>query len=177
MSDVTVNAADWFAGMGSASQTGGGNWFTAGTYLCEVVSLSRMVSKDPKKKNARIIVGDLRVVEVIASLPADGDFGPSKVVGEVCAFYANLDSAYPSMDLGKVRGLIEAAAGPPEDTSTGAPSTAGWASHAARATEPPGTALAGARVIVQAGKTRTKAGKPIVTTTFSAAPDAAPDAS
>lgn len=163
--DATQNAQDWFGGLGSAAQGGGGNYFTPGTYLAEIVTVARKVSQDPKKKSARMIVGELRIVEVLAALPADGEFAASKCAGEVCAVICNLDSAYPSLDMGRLRGLIEAAAGKPADTSD-----AGWGAYAAKVTEPPGTALATARVIVQAGKTRTRAGKAISPLTFSAAP-------
>lgn len=163
--DSTVNANDWMKGIGGASQGGGGNYFTAGTYLCEVVSISRKVSSDPKKKNARMVIGELRVVKVLAALPADGEYAASKHVGEVCAVICNLDSAYPALDLGRLRGMIEAAAGPPDDTSE-----AGWIAHATAATEPPGTLLAGAQIVVTVSKTRTRAGKAICPVTFSAAP-------
>jgi hypothetical protein len=130
------------------------------------VSVARKVSADPKKRAARMIIAELRILEVAANLPADNGFPASSRVGETCAVIMNLDSGYP-FDLGRLKGLLTATLG------GGIASTeAEWLDVAAKATEPPGHALAGQRVRVTAGRKTTEKGVKIVPVTFAPIPAA-----
>lgn len=145
-------AGDWFRGLGSASQGGSGNWFRQGDYLAEVVTLTRRVSSDPKKREARMIIAELRVVEVVR---VDEIAAPHRV-GEICSVAVNLDGAYPSMERGKLKGILSALLG-----ADAASDAAGWEELAWKVTTPPGTILAGARLLVSGRTVTTRAGKQI----------------
>lgn len=151
---------DWFKGLGSAAAGGGvGNWFREGDYLCELICLAQKISQDPKKRNARLIVGEFRVVEVLHAGPT-----PHRI-GETCSIMINLDGPYPGLELGKLKGILGAVLGL-DIAST----EAEWAEVADKATKPPGTELAGHRLVVSGRPTRTKAGQTITALSFSAPP-------
>lgn len=151
----------WFGGLGKADDTGAGNWFRRGTYLCEVVSIVRRESTDPAKKGARLVIASLSVVEVMTAFPE------SQAVGESGTVFCNLDSKYPSMDLGRLKGLIGAILGSTDDLSDDA-----WDEMAETLTTPPGTAAAGSRLIVEAVPTTTRGGATINALVFRPAPAA-----
>lgn len=158
--------SDFFKGLGSATQGGAGNYVASGEYLTEVVSAVGTTSKDPKKKGARLVIIELRVVETLVSLPAGDGYAASNRPGEICSVVCNLDSLYPSMDLGRLKGFLGAVLG--DDAAS---DDDGWAAVAAKVLAPPGHALAGQRVVVSATRKTTQARKQIVATTFRAAPE------
>lgn len=169
MADVTQNAESWFDGLGSAAQGGGGNWFEPGTYKCAIVMVTRKVGGNNTNKGHKLIVAELKILEVLVALPADANYGATKRVGEVCGVVCDLNSAFPYLDMGRLKGLLDAAHGPPDPEIHGV-GDAGWMKLAAAVTEPPGTALADMEVLVTATKKTTTKGKHISPVTFSAAP-------
>ena len=172
-------ATDWFGALSGASQGSYGNYANRGEYIVEVLDLQRKISQDPRKSGHRLIVGGLRIVEVITSFPAEGSLKASNVVGETVSFFADLDSAYPQLDQGRLRGILEHAVGAHTAdavaeflTGVGVAVPAGtdpWVVLGAWATEPPGDRLAGMRVRVSATPVVTKAKNVIVKMTFSTA--------
>lgn len=169
----------WFGALSGASQGGGGNYINRGEYVVEILDLQRKKSTDPKKLNHRLIVGGLRIVQVLTAFPAEGSLKASNVAGETVSFYADLDSAYPQLDQGRLRGILEHATGAhtPEGVAEflsgiGVDVPAGtdpWVVLGAWATEPPGDRLTGMRVRVSATPVVTKAKNVIVKMTFSTA--------
>lgn len=165
MSDI--NWADAMKGLGSATQSGGGSYFGPGEYLAEVVSISRKISSDPKKKSAPMIIAELRVVEVLVGRAGTATHPPSNGVGEVCAVIVNLAGAYPSLELGKLKGVLQAILG-----AEAATTDEEWIALAVAMTEPPGQKLAGQRLVVRGTPkaTPTRSGVYITTLTFAPAP-------
>ena len=165
MSDI--NWADAMKGLGSATQSGGSNFFGPGEYLAEVVSITRKISSDPKKRGAPMIIAELRVVEALVARAATANHPPSNATGEVCAVIVNLAGAYPSLELGKLKGILQAILGAEAATTDDE-----WIALATQVTEPPGQMLAGQRLIVRGTPkpTPTKGGFYITTLTFAPAP-------
>lgn len=174
---------DWFGGLGGATQGGGGNWFTRGSYVVEILSIVAKVSANPAKKSARMVIAEFRVVEVLTLFEAaEGTLAASNKVGETCAVIVNLDGQYPSLEMGKLKGILAAAFGQLSDDeirdlakSLGKDAPEGtdpWAALAAGVTEPPGHVLAGTKIRVDGGVTTTRSGTKIVVPRFAAAPAA-----
>lgn len=167
MSEANVN---WLSGLGVATQGGGGNYPRRGEYVAEIVSLLHKVSNNPKTKGHHIVVGDLRIVEVLSGYP------DSNKVGETVGFYADTNGAYPSLELGKIKGILEAAIGTPSDAEidailaangrTRGPGEGAWDALAAFLLSPPGDRLAGQRVRLAGVPVTTKTGKAIVVSRF-----------
>jgi hypothetical protein len=157
-----TNWTQALSGLSSAQANGGGNYFAPGVYLCEVVAITRRESQDPAKKGALLIIGELKVLETVTAFPAEGDLPASNKAGEVCSVICNLNSKFPSMDLGRLKGMLSALLGAVGDEE--------WAATADAVTAPPGTTLAGGRLVVRASPTTTRAGKRITALSFSPAP-------
>jgi hypothetical protein len=181
--DATTNANDWFPGLGGATQGGSGSYINPGTYLLAVVALTRKVSQNPKQKGARMVIAEFKVSEVLNALEKDGDFAASNKRGEHVTVIINLDGAYPTLEQGKLKGILEGAFGAmPEEECAAVLEGMGvkcpkgadpWVVLAAHVTTPPGTTLAGETMLCTAGKTRSRAGKPVTTLRFAGAPAAA----
>lgn len=161
--NASVSSPDFFAGLGAASQGGVKNYVNGGTYLVEILS---MVGSRTRKDH-RVVITECRVHEVILALPAEDGFAASNRVGETVSVFVDLDSEFPDMDLGKLKGQLVAVLG------DGIASTdAEWSDLAAKVCTPPGHALAGERMMITATRTTTKGGRKIASLVFSAAPSA-----
>lgn len=165
----------WFGGLGGASANGGGAWIEGGVYDIEILRITRHFSNNPKSKGNRLVITEARVVKVLLTQEAEDGFKASNRVGEHVSIICNLDGAYPSMELGRLKGILGAALGDVDEellAMYGIPADhpEPWAAVAEAVTAPPGDALAG--VVIRAIGTRKMSAKnrPIVALSFTAVP-------
>lgn len=139
------NNDDWFGGIGDASDNGNGNYFRRGIYVAEVLRITRKISEDPDKRNARMVIAEFRVREVVRGFEASeaglGSHEPGETVGSV---FMIDDPSIGKLHLGKLKSLIAACLGDISDVDTDAK----WKALAGKVTTPPGEMLAGSLIWV-----------------------------
>lgn len=170
-------SADWFGGMGSATESGTGNWFRRGTYLVEIVRITKKISEDPAKKGARLVIAEFRIVETVSDYPGSGGEPGSQRPGETAAAMFDMSSTYKSREMFKLRSLISAALGDLTEPIAAAAAKiradnpaldeaasidAAWGNLAARVTSDAGEMLAGSRVAVDASSPYTTRDKKVI---------------
>lgn len=173
---------DWYGGLAGAT-AGGGNYLQLGVYDLELVRISRQLSKNAEKEGTRQTIVEMRVTNVITSVPATADYPASNRVGELVALVVEHTTSFAAQAaLARFKQILAAALGfdsklaevPAEVCKdVGIPEgPTSWAALATKAGEGSGDLLAGSPVrAVCTPTTTTRSKKKIVATRFTAIPE------